>query len=104
MDLHCFRCTNSFQSTKEAIRHLRNDHCMVDNCSPMKCLAKNCERTYNTFKGLSNHLDTFNHQSEPNVSTLELCFCNIKLKGCILIILRICFSIALKMLVNYVMP
>lgn len=35
---------------------------MLDNTEPIKCVVKNCEKSYNTFRGLSYHLNTFDHQ------------------------------------------
>lgn len=63
MSFNCFRCAKTFLLENEAISHLKKDHFIIDNVSPIKCLIKNCERTYNTIKGLRCHLNNFDHES-----------------------------------------
>lgn len=62
MDFYCFRCSKTFTTSKEAIVHIKRVHFWIDNTDPIKCLVKNCTKVYNTFKGLANHLKTFDHQ------------------------------------------
>lgn len=63
MSFYCFRCEKIFIIENEAISHLKKDHNMLDNVSPIRCVIRNCEKTYNTFRGLRNHLKNINHQS-----------------------------------------
>lgn len=67
MDFVCFKCNKTFDSDKETIKHLRRTHFLIDNIEPIRCVVKHCDKTYNTFKGLSNHLSSFDHNTLPNV-------------------------------------
>lgn len=70
MKFQCFRCKKDFSLEKEVISHLKKVHFMIDNVSPIKCVVKNCEKSYNTFKGLSSHLKIFNHLDIDEVNTI----------------------------------
>lgn len=70
MEFNCFRCNEIFNSSKDVIVHLKRVHFMLDNTEPIKCVVKNCEKSYNTFKGLSHHLKTFGHQQHDDVCYL----------------------------------
>lgn len=72
MNYTCFRCQQQFSEEKDAIWHLQKVHFIIDNISPIKCLVKNCLKTYNTFKGLKFHLKTFCHQMEQEISNEEV--------------------------------
>lgn len=67
MIFYCFRCANLFDSSKEAIQHLKRVHFLIDNSEPIECVVKYCKKTFNTFKGLSNHLRVFDHTVYENV-------------------------------------
>lgn len=68
----CYRCDQKFNSEKDIIYHLKKTHYVIDNVSPIKCVVKNCSKTYNTFKGLSGHLKTFTHPVTIQVNYLLL--------------------------------
>lgn len=61
MVFFCSKCGKTFFSEKETITHLKKDHFIIDNVDPINCIVKNCSKTYNTFKGLQNHLKTCVH-------------------------------------------
>lgn len=67
MDFSCFKCDETFVSGKETVVHLKRIHFMIDNVEPIKCVVKYCDKTYNTFKGLSTHLNSFDHSTLPKV-------------------------------------
>lgn len=64
MNFHCFRCDEEFEAINEAIKHLKNVHHIVDNNSPIKCLKKNCSRTYFSIKTLKSHLPKCQNNTE----------------------------------------
>lgn len=64
----CYRCDLSFETQNETIKHMRRDHFVIDNTTPIKCVVRNCEKSYHTFSSLRNHLRTFQHSSEKHVS------------------------------------
>lgn len=67
MDFNCFKCESSFTTSKQAVNHLKRDHFMVANSEPIKCIVKCCEKSFNTFGGLNNHLKIFDHSKFVNV-------------------------------------
>lgn len=67
MNYSCFKCDETFVSSKEAISHLKRTHFLIDNFEPIKCIVKRCDKTFNTFRGLSSHLNSFDHRTSPNV-------------------------------------
>lgn len=40
---------------------------MIDNVESIKCIVKQCSKTFNTFKGLSGHVKSSHRQTLPNV-------------------------------------
>lgn len=70
MDFYCFRCNKEFASSREAIVHLKKIHFLIDNTDPIKCVVKNCTKTYNTFKGLAAHVKAVDHK---NVREMNVC-------------------------------
>lgn len=73
MNFYCYKCNKNFDSSRDAISHLKKDHFIIDNCEPIKCVVKYCTKTVNTFRGLSNHLKVFDHNSE-NVCLINYLF------------------------------
>ena len=67
MDFYCFKCNQTFVSSKETINHLKKNHFMIDNVEAINCVVKQCDFTFNTFKGLCRHLKSFDHQTLQNV-------------------------------------
>lgn len=67
MNFFCFKCNETFVSSEAAIKHLKKNHFMIDNIEAIKCVVKQCDKTYNTFKGLSKNLKSFDHQTLENV-------------------------------------
>lgn len=67
MEFFCFKCDKTFTSGNETIKHLKKNHFMVDNVEPIKCVFKQCAKRFNTFKGLSYHIKSFDHGTLANV-------------------------------------
>lgn len=65
-------CSEEFTKAARVISHLKRVHFMIDNSEPINCIVRNCEKSFNTFKGLSNHIKTFDHTALENVKFLEL--------------------------------
>lgn len=72
MNFYCFHCGDTFDSSNEAIKHLKRVHFLIDNSDSIKCVVRHCEKTYNTFKGLSNHLKVFDHSIFENVCFFQI--------------------------------
>lgn len=77
MKFYCFLCSETFTTSKEAIKHLKKKHFMQDNTESIKCLVENCEKTFNTFRGLSSHIATFNHVDVIQHQIVNIIFENI---------------------------
>lgn len=71
MGFYCFKCNKTFGSSKETIKHLRKNHFMIDNVEPIRCIVEQCDNTFNTFRGLSNHLTSFDHHELENVCAIK---------------------------------
>lgn len=67
----CFICYGTFCSSKDAIKHLKKVHSVVENQNPIKCLVNHsdvCSYVYFTFPGLRKHMK----QCEQNLILNEV--------------------------------
>lgn len=67
MSFYCYRCDKEFNSSKETIIHLKKSHFVVDKCEPIKCIVRNCSKTFSSFNTLSRHLKAYDHRPLENV-------------------------------------
>lgn len=73
MDFKCFRCSKTYLTIEETFKHLKKDHFLCDNGSPIKCIRNNteCQKSYQTFRSLRSHLkicDANSNQTNEKVS------------------------------------
>lgn len=61
MNFTCFVCSEKFNLSTEAIKHLKQIHFIKDNTDTISCIVANCGKTFNTFNGLRKHVLKFNH-------------------------------------------
>lgn len=66
MNYQCFLCSQNFEAQKNAIAHLKLEHYLVDNSSPIQCIVEECQNTYLSFKALNLHLKKC-HQKDQMV-------------------------------------
>lgn len=57
MKFSCFVCNKSFEIKDEAVSHLKLVHRLKDNAQPIKCVVKECAKSYLSFKALKQHVN-----------------------------------------------
>lgn len=86
MNFHCFICKETFNLSKDSIKHLKRIHFLRDNTTPIGCIIiENCEKTFNTFRGLTNHVAPFSH-IEVIQHTVNNIFFHVNLEKLIIIL------------------